>query len=70
MLEKEILARAFIAQTELIANGYAQQTENGIKFTEKGWDRAREIWNGLSDTEKILVGYIARNQLAGKFPLI
>lgn len=60
---KEAERRVFVAQANLVALGLIDQTENGMRPTEKGLQKAAEIWDNLPDESKLLLVPYLRKHL-------
>ena len=50
------ISKTVIAIANLVANGLVEQTDTGIRITDKGWNVAAKKWEAFSDEDKLLLG--------------
>jgi len=65
-VNEPVWGKVVVAAATLELNGYVVHTEDGVHLTSKGWNKAKELWSAISDEDKLLIGFIARQQIKGK----
>lgn len=59
--EVETAKKYAIVRANLIAMGFMEETEEGLKITNKGKIVARKKWMELPDEDKLLYGWLTRS---------
>ena len=51
---------AIITKANLIARGLIEESEKGIRLSEKGYQLMRERWMDMSNEDKLLMGVFVK----------
>jgi Mn-dependent DtxR family transcriptional regulator len=69
-VNKPLWGRVTVALTVLELNGFVHVSDAGVALTAEGYEKATALWEGHSDEDRLLLGFIARMQMSGKEPIL